>query len=237
MTRTPVFTSGSAQAPPDTASGTAGTIRQLAGHHLGAAAEFARQLRAHLDGKVSSDHLPALDDHRAIHLLTGALIMSVASIEANINERLFQLRTQGRLDNKYELGTGKRGKDIYDIYREKMLPRCKEIARSKDKNFPKDSQDWKNVDTLCECRNRLIHFEAGWGGDLHHKNEDIQSNICTIVGIPHFRGSPFPWGICNYQVARYALRSALDLEDLFARLLEEPNRLAWAAKIYQLPLD
>lgn len=200
------------------------TLRQksaFALQHLKAAAKFSRQCGKIQEQNIGNPLGAFYDDQMAC--VSAAVMLSVASLESNVNEYLSEpeklfpdLNDQARSEvcelisplsilDKYQKVLSIRGGNVYD----------------------KGSNPFQDADILVALRNELVHFHPEWhdeqerhrtlGGKLQYKFE-LSPFITEETGVL------FPQRIISHGCTKWAVKSTLVFMENFSNRLEVGSR-------------
>ena len=197
----------------------------FSGQHLSAAALCARSARAIETAKLGAkEYVP---DHRSY--VIGAVLFSVASLEAAINE-LFTDASEGnlgrlrpvdelvikRMGEMWLLGVPRTARytvpDKYAIA----------LALAGKSAFDKGAEPWQSVVKLVKLRNALVHYEPEWvpldsakqPGDEHAFEKQLAGKFPVNPLAPD--ENPFyPDKVLGHGCAAWGIRSAMDFMDSF----------------------
>jgi hypothetical protein len=201
-------------------SGTAKSHMAFAVHHLMAAARFSRQCH-----KIEADHQGQTIDYFFNEIITccsATIILSVASIEANINEIFFDSanfpeHTEQVVRKKFqEIDKGQ----ILEKYQEALrMRKVKEFEKGKD-------LEYQHAQVLINLRNALVHFKPEWE-NAQNKHEKIGD---ALRG--KFKFSPFfskyepifPKRFISHGCCKWSVETALNLIAAFNRKAGLPNK-------------
>jgi hypothetical protein len=189
--------------------------------HLMAAARFARMC-----GKVeleNADKPLGNFYNEEIALVSATVLLSVASLESNINEflsepqNLFpQLNPEGcsvlvRLFEK---------ENIIDKYQKVLVIHGIEP-------FEPGADPYQNVDVLIKLRNALVHFKPEWHDEqIEHRKlgERLRWKFALNPFIPEGTGVLFPQRCMSYGCAKWAVESSLAFMKAFSERMGVPFR-------------
>lgn len=157
-----------------------------------------------------------------IHLATGAVTLSVASLEAFANElfadgtQRFPSLSKEILDAVWVLAEQRPFMEKYDLA----------LTLYAVSPFDKGLLVYQNVDTLVHLRNALIHFKPEWV-DAQAKHKRLSVRLQNKFALSPFLPAhepPFPKGCMSHGCAEWAVTSVVDfLSDFQARLNMESN--------------
>jgi len=200
----------------------------FSGHHMLSAAFFARQ-SANIEETVKKDNLTdeVRDKHRAY--VTGAIISSVASLEAAINE-IFLSAIDGNkifqnFDDKFpelltELWpTVEKTASILHKYQIVL------VAATKEK-FNPGQTPYQEVDDLIKLRNALVHYKPEWDTNLknHKKIEQRLKTRFPINPYSHINDAFFPKKCLGHGCAEWAVKSSIKfIQDFYERMGFKPK--------------
>lgn len=199
------------------------TSTGLALQHLMAAARFSHQC-----GQVEADNEgkpfgPFFDE--LIGCVSASVLLSVASLEANLNQYLFEPKNffkdfnDGVLDLIMDYLNSKSTK-ILNKYQKVLSVKGKEI-------FDTNRNPYQDVDILIKLRNILVHFRPEWHDDQdEHKKlgEKLRGKFELSPFIGEGEGVLFPQRCFSYGCCKWAVQSSLTFMDAFAEKLGQESR-------------
>jgi hypothetical protein len=189
--------------------------------HLMAAARFARMC-----GKVELEHAgePLGNIHaEEIAFVSAAVLLSVASLESNINEFLSE-------DEKLfpQMNPGGRAvlvKLLLERRRRILEKYQKVLALRGRKPFEEGSEPYQSVDILIKLRNELVHFKPEWH-DEQNKHEDLGKHLRGKFALNPFFSEEnavlFPQRCMSYGCAKWAVESSLKFMKAFSERMGLP---------------
>jgi len=208
-----------------TLSATASVKTNFSGHHMLSAAHFARQSaiieKNYKDG--ITDELRA--EHRAY--VTGAIIVSVASLEATITEVFISARDKDNIFKDFDHKTPKALKELIDLVeRPKILEKYQFVLIAANKEvFECGKSPYQEVDDLIKLRNALVHYKPEWDTDLkNHKgnHKGIEKRLKSRFNInpfAHENDAFFPKKCLGHGCAEWAVKSSIKfIEDFYNRM-------------------
>jgi hypothetical protein len=203
----PVVLTGHHQSQPATGSGQLRTRGAMAVQHLMAAARFARmsgQFEQEHDGKLAGNSF-----NEQIAYVSATIMLSVASLEANINEHIAD-----DILNFDELARQKLMKNS------SLVKKYKKILTIREKP-PLDyrSKTYKNIKALILFRNELVHFKTSWS-DVPESHEDLNRELKGKFSLSPSNSHHFPHRYMSYSCAKWAIDSSLEFMKEFSNLSE-----------------
>jgi len=207
-------------------SATASVKTNFSGHHMVSAAHFARQ-SAIIEKNYKNEITDELrTEHRAY--VTGAIIVSVASLEATINEVFISATDNDNLFKDFDPTIPKvlaefwtwniveRKSSILEKYR------CV-LAVANKEAFDRGNSPYQDVDDLIQLRNALVHYKPEWDTDLknHKKIEDrLEKRLKTRINpFSHANDAFFPKKCLGHGCAEWSARSSIKfIEDFYNRM-------------------
>lgn len=199
------------------------TLRQksaFAVQHLMAAARFSR-----ICGNVEKAHegepLGNFFDEQ-IACVSACVLLSVASLESNINEYLSDSHNYfSKLSQslQQELFTLLEKKSILEKYQYALVFKGK-------KKFKADLQTFQDANALIKLRNALVHFKPEWHDeqDLHEKLGKYLKGKFQINPFIGENGVFFPQQCMSYGCTKWAVKTALKFMEKFCELSGLPFR-------------
>jgi hypothetical protein len=203
-------------------SATASVKTNFSGHHMLSAAHFARQ--SAVIEKNDSDEIT--DELRAEHraYVTGAIIVSVASLEATINEVFISARDNDSLFKGFDPTIPKVLAEFWtwEIFeRSKILGKYQIVLVVANKEaFDRGNSPYQEVDSLIALRNALVHYKPEWDTVKKHKKiEDGLKSRFTINPFSHDNDAFFPKKCLGHGCAEWAVKSSIKfIEDFYNRM-------------------
>ena len=211
-----------------TLSATASVKTNFSGHHMLSAAHFARQ--SAIIEKNCKDGIT--DELRAEHraYVTGAIIVSVASLEATINEVFISAIDNDNLFKDFDPTIPKVLAEFWTwdiVERSSILEkyRCV-IAVANKEAFDRGNSPYQEVNDLIKLRNALVHYKPEWDTDLknHKKIEDRLEKRWLKTRInpnpfAHENDAFFPKKCLGHGCAEWAVKSSIKfIEDFYNRM-------------------
>lgn len=199
--------------------------RIISKNHLTSARLFAG-FAAEVEAK---DSLSKADEHAHRAYATGAIVLSVAFLEASINELFLDAvdRNKTSLASMTEQQMALLGR-LWDYIGNRRLLDKYEIVLKEcgGRLFEKKAELLKDVELLIDMRNSLVHYQPEWDGKRKHRSlEDRAANRFQLN--PHAAPSLlwFPDRCLGAGCAKWATeRAEMFMED-FCRRLKLPSRL------------
>lgn len=206
------------------AAGMSGRLRQRSGfavQHLMAAARFSRQcgeIQLANEGKQLG---PFFDE--LISCVSATVMLSVASLESNINEhlsdseRLFaELPDGGREQLCALMG------DLPILHKYQRTLAAKGLEA-----FDRGGRPYQDIDILVAIRNELVHFHPEWH-DEQDRHEKLGKRLLYRFPLNPFisesSGVVFPQRFIGHGCTKWAVESALSFMTIFAEKIGQPNR-------------
>jgi hypothetical protein len=184
--------------------------------HLMAAARFSRQcgqVQAENEGKP----LGLFFDEQ-IACVSAAVMLSVASLESNINEYLSE-------EDKLfpELNQGARQEFSLLISSLAILEKYQKVLSVKGlERFDKGQKPYQDVDILISLRNELVHFHPEWH-DEQERHKKLGHKLAYRFELSPFiseeSGVLFPQRFVSHGCSKWAVYSSLEFMDAFAEKL------------------
>ena len=205
-------------------SGTLSLKTNFSGHHMLSAAHFARQSaiieKNYKDG--ITDELRA--EHRAY--VTGAIIVSVASLEATINEVFISARDNENLFKGFDPTIPKVLAELWSldvVKKTRFLEKCRLVLDVANKEkFDTKRSLFRKVELLINLRNALVHYKHEWDTDLKkHKNVGDALKKCGFNTNPfsHANDAFFPKRCLGHGCAEWSVKSTIEfIEDFYRRM-------------------
>lgn len=199
------------------------TLRQksaFAVQHLMAAARFSRMC-----GDVEVSHkgqpLGSFFDEQ-IAYVSSTVLLSVASIESNINEYFSDPKKyfpEVALELLNEVLNLVESKNILEKYQMALVLKGY-------KRFPLGESPFQEVDALIKLRNALVHFKPEWHDEqeLHKKIESRLKGRFEINPFIGQNGVFFPQQCMSYGCTKWAVKTALLFMENFSKRAGLPNR-------------
>lgn len=191
--------------------------------HLMSAARFSRLCYKVEEENKGKSYGPFIEEVNAY--TTSAVLLSVASIEANINETFADA-----LDNFVSIGNFDQNfiKIIWQtIEKEPILDKYQFVLNMKGKgDLDKSTATYQSIQTLIKVRNALVHYKPEW-----HDNQVEHDKIGKILR-GKFKLSPFldelspifPMRCMTHGFTQWAVQSSLRFFDWYSSLADLPNR-------------
>ena len=191
--------------------------------HLIAAARFSRQC-----GEIQNAHLgqplgPFFDEQ--ISCVSATIMLSVASLEANINEYLSD--PAGLFPGQAEQV---RLQFCELIGERPLLEKCERVlAFNGRERFDRGESPYQDVDILIAVRNELVHFHPEWH-DEQERHAKLGKRLMYRFPLSPFLNSEtavvFPQRFISHGCTQWAVESALAFMNEFARRLGVESRFA-----------
>jgi hypothetical protein len=204
-------------------SATVSLKTNFSGHHMLSAAHFARQ--SAIIEKNYKDELT--DELRAEHraYVTGAIIVSVASLEATINEVFISARDNDNLFNVFDHTTPKALTELFNIVeRSEILQKYQFVLIGANKEvFECGKSPYQAVYCLIKLRNVLVHYKPEWDTDSKNPHKSIEN----CLNIKSFKTNPFsqandaffPKKCLGHGCAEWAVKSSIKfIEEFYKRM-------------------
>ena len=184
--------------------------------HLMAAARFSRQC-----GQVQRENLGkplgSFYDEQ-IACVSAVVMLSVASLEANINEHLSDPDTlfpEFEQRARLEVSTL-----IIESMRATILPKYQKVLSIKGlEQYEEDKYPFQVVNILIKLRNELVHFHPEWH-DEQERHAKLGRQLAGKFELSPFiseeTGVLFPQRIISHGCCIWAVQSSLDFMDSFA---------------------
>ena len=210
--------------PINVKSGLSGTLSiktNFSGHHMLSAAHFARQ-SAIIEKNCKDELTDELrTEHRAY--VTGAIIVSVASLEATINEVFISARDNDNIFKDFDHTTPKVLKELLDVVEwSKILQKYQFVLTAANKEaFYRGNSPYQEVGDLIKLRNALVHYKPEWNTDLkNHKRIENRLKSCfTINPFSHDHDAFFPKKCLGHGCAEWSVKSTIEfIEDFYCRM-------------------
>ena len=208
-------------------SATASVKTNFSGHHMLSAAHFARQsaiIEKNYKDEIT-DELRA--EHRAY--VTGAIIVSVASLEATITEVFISARDKDNIFKDFDHTIPNVLEELLDFveWSSKILQKYQFVLTAANKKaFDRGKSPYQEVDDLIQLRNALVHYKPEWDTDLenHKKIEDrlekrwLKTRI-NLNPFAHENDAFFPKKCLGHGCAEWAVKSSIKfIEDFYNRM-------------------
>ena len=204
-------------------SATVSLKTNFSGHHMLSAAHFARQsaiIEKNYKDEIT-DELRA--EHRAY--VTGAIIVSVASLEATINEVFISAVDNENLFEDFDPTTPKALKELFDIVeRSTILQKYQFVLIAANKEvFECGKSPYQAVDCLIKLRNALVHYKPEWDTDSKNPHKSIENclNNKSFKTNPfsHANDAFFPKRCLGHGCAEWSVKSTIEfIEDFYRRM-------------------
>lgn len=176
-------------------------------------AELSKVCEADNLGKTFADGV-FFDHHRAY--VVGAIMTSVASVEAKINE-FFLDATDNLLGSILDTGSQDLLAELWKIADDKKFPILQKyqiaLAATKRSKFDTSKRPYQDVDLLIDLRNMLVHFKPEWNNDKkrHWKIEEKLSGRFTLNPFwPKDDPNFFPFKCLSYGCASWAVTYSMN---------------------------
>lgn len=189
--------------------------------HLMAAARFSRQCGEIERINEGSELGSFYDEQKAC--VSASIMLSVASLESNINEHLVDSDTL-----LAELPSGAR-KQLNDLLsRRPILEKYERVLGAKDiQPFDQGVRPYQDVDILVAVRNELVHFHPEWHDEQErHRRlgERLKDRFELSPFISEKTGVLFPQRIVSHGCTKWAVQSSLAFMECFAEKVGLPSR-------------
>ena len=202
---------------------TASVKTNFSSHHMLSAAHFARQSaiieKNYKDG--ITDELRA--EHRAY--VTGAIIVSVASLEATINEVFISAIDNDNLFKDFDPSIPKVLSEFWTwdvVERSSILEKYRCVLAVANKEaFDHGNPPYQEVNDLIKLRNALVHYKPEWDTDLkNHKGiENRLKSRFNINPFSHDNDAFFPKKCLGHGCAEWSVQSVIKfIEDFYNRM-------------------
>lgn len=193
--------------------------------HMIAAARFARLCYKVEDENAGAPFGPFYDE--IISYVTATILLSVASLEANINEIFADVRDSIIVFDGLDMNLLT---EIWDLIEGKAILEKYQfvlVLKKKDR-MNKGAQYYQFVDTLIKVRNALIHFKPEWLGEQqeHEKIGKLLRGKFTLSPFVSENDPIFPMRCMTHGFADWAVRSSLEFVQWFTQSADLPNRFA-----------
>jgi hypothetical protein len=174
--------------------------------HLMAAARFAKMC-----GKVELEHAgESLGNfyNEEIAFVSAAVLLSVASLESNINEFLSE-------PEKLFLQLNPEAHSVVVglLEKESILEKYNKVLALRGlEAFDKGSEPYQSVDILIKLRNALVHFKPEWHDEQKEHLElgkQLRGKFALNPFIREETGVLFPQRCMSYGCAKWAVESSL----------------------------
>jgi hypothetical protein len=195
----------------------------FSGHHMLSAAHFARQsaiIEKNYKDEIT-DELRA--EHRAY--ITGAIIVSVASLEATITEVFISAIDNDNLFKDFDPTISKVLSEFWTwdvVERSSILEKYRCVLAVANKEaFDHGNPPYQEVNDLIKLRNALVHYKPEWDTDLkNHKG--IENRLKSRFNINPFsydNDAFFPKKCLGHGCAEWAVQSSITfIEDFYKRM-------------------
>ena len=208
-------------------SGTLSLKTNFSGHHMLSAAHFAR--RSAIIEKNYKDEIT--EELRAEHraYVTGAIIVSVASLEATITEVFISARDKDNIFKDFDHTIPNVLEELLDFveWSSKILQKYQFVLTAANKEaFDRGKSPYQEVDDLIQLRNALVHYKPEWDTDLknHKKIEDrlekrwLKARI-NLNPFAHENNAFFPKKCLGHGCAEWSVKSTIEfIEDFYRRM-------------------
>ena len=210
-------------------SGTLSLKTNFSGHHMLSAAHFARQsaiIETNYQDEITEE-LRA--EHRAY--VTGAIIVSVASLEATISEVFISAIDDDGLFKDFDPTIPKALAKFWDWCTVKRRPLIIEkyllVLDMTDKEvFDRKKSPYQEVVYLIQLRNALVHYEPEWDTALkkHKSIEDKLKDCFNINPFSHDTDAFFPKKCLGHGCAEWSVKSTIEFIGDFYRRMGFPPK-------------
>ena len=193
----------------------------MAVQHLLAASRLSRQCREIQDANRGLPLGSFFDDQ--IACVSSTVMLSVASLEANINEHIEDA------DKLFpELSVGARREFCNLLSQLPILEKYERILAIKElTSFDRGASPYQDVDLLIAIRNELVHFHPEWH-DRQNRHAKLGRRILYRFELSPFivdeSAVIFPNRFIGYGCTKWAVESALAFMEQFASLAQLSNR-------------
>ena len=193
-------------------------------NHMLSAAHFARQ-SAIIETNYKYEITEELRaEHKAY--VTGAIIASVASLEATINEVFISAVDDENLFEDFDPTIPKILAELWNldvVKKTRFLEKCRLVLDVANKEkFDTKSSLFRKVDLLIKLRNAMIHYKPEWDTDLKkHKNVGDALKKCGFNTNPfsHDNNAFFPEKCLGHGCAEWSVKSTIEfIEDFYRRM-------------------
>lgn len=193
----------------------------MAVQHLIAASRSSRQCREIQDVNRGLPLGPFFDD--LIACVSSTVMLSVASIEANINEHI---EDADKL--LPELSDGARREFCDLVSQLPILKKYERVLAIKELPiFDRGVSPYQDVDILIAIRNELVHFHPEWH-DRQKRHAKLGKRILYRFKLSPFiteeSAVVFPTKFIGHGCTKWAVDSALTFMEQFADLVRLPSR-------------
>ena len=202
---------------------TASVKTNFSSHHMLSAAHFARQsaiIEKNYKDEIT-DELRA--EHRAY--VTGAIIVSVASLEATINEVFISAIDNDNLFKDFDPSIPKVLSEFWTwdvVERSSILEKYRCVLAVANKEaFDHGNPPYQEVNDLIKLRNALVHYKPEWDTDLkNHKGiENRLKSRFNINPFSHDNDAFFPKKCLGHGCAEWSVQSVIKfIEDFYNRI-------------------
>ena len=204
-------------------SATVSLKTNFSGHHMLSAAHFARQsaiIEKNYKDEIT-DELRA--EHRAY--VTGAIIVSVASLEATINDVFISAIDNDNLFKDFDPSIPKVLSEFWTwdvVERSSILEKYRCVLAVANKEaFDHGNPPYQEVNDLIKLRNALVHYKPEWDTDLkNHKGiENRLKSRFNINPFSHDNDAFFPKKCLGHGCAEWSVQSVIKfIEDFYNRI-------------------
>ena len=202
---------------------TASVKTNFSSHHMLSAAHFARQsaiIEKNYKDEIT-DELRA--EHRAY--VTGAIIVSVASLEATINDVFISAIDNDNLFKDFDPSIPKVLSEFWTwdvVERSSILEKYRCVLAVANKEaFDHGNPPYQEVNDLIKLRNALVHYKPEWDTDLkNHKGiENRLKSRFNINPFSHDNDAFFPKKCLGHGCAEWSVQSVIKfIEDFYNRI-------------------
>lgn len=208
---------------PDTGTVTLRQRSAFAIQHLMAAARFSRQC-----GKIQTENAgkslgPFYDEQ--IACVSATIMLSVASLESNINEHLADADTL-----LHEIPKHAREQFCASLSNAPILEKYERLLAAKElESFIRGESPYQDVDILIAIRNELVHFHPEWHDEQkrHQKLGDrLRYRFELNPFISEATGVLFPQRFVSHGCTKWAVKSALAFMTQFANKIGVESRFS-----------
>jgi len=197
----------------------------LSSLHLQSAAYFSRKSAECEKKQNVTERLRS--EHRAY--VTGAITLSIASLESSINELFLEAVHENRNIFKHLQP------NVPDLLRElwshaerfSILEKYQLVlAVSEKEKFDKGSSPYREVDSAIRLRNALVHYKPEWDTELkeHKKIETRLSKKFHLNPFTKPNQAFFPHRCLSHGCAEWIVKSCISFIEDFYQRLELPPR-------------
>lgn len=175
--------------------------------------ELSKDCEAANSGKTFADG-DFSNHHRAY--VVGAIMTSVASVEARINE-FYLDATDNLLGSILDTGSQALLAELWKVVDEKRFPILQKyqiaLAAIERSKFDTSTRPYQDVDLLIDLRNMLVHFKPEWDND-QKKHRQIEEKLKGRFELNPFwpKDGPifFPFKCLSHGCASWAVRSSMN---------------------------